>query len=70
MNRLSTRIVQLETAWAGASLTVHDAIDRPPQETKEQWLARHAGSPTPGLVNSRGETFDQWTVRRRSELGL
>jgi hypothetical protein len=70
MNRLSARIVQLETALAGASLTIRDAIDRPPQETREQWLARKAGNPTPGLVNSKGETHEQWVTRRHRELEL
>jgi len=45
-----------------------DFIDRPPQETKEDWLARQAGLPTPGLVNSRGETYDQWVSRHTTEL--
>jgi hypothetical protein len=32
------------------TLTVHDAVDRPPHETREQWMARRArelGEPTP-----------------------
>jgi hypothetical protein len=45
-----------------------ETIDRPPQETREQWLARQAGNPDCSLVNSRGETRDQWIARRQREL--
>jgi hypothetical protein len=72
MNKLSARIVRLETASARASLTVHDAIDRPPQETREEWIARRDGLPPPDPPkrNSRGETRGEWIARRHRELEL
>jgi hypothetical protein len=68
MNSLGRRVSRLE-GGRSSSLTVRDAIDRPPQETREQWLARVAGTPLLGLVNSRGgETYNQWVSRREKEL--
>jgi hypothetical protein len=67
MRNLSTRVGRLEATAPGA-LTVCDAIDRPPQETREEWIARQAGNPLPGALNSRGETREQWTARSRAEL--
>ena len=58
----------LEAGTVGA-VTVRDAIDRPPRETREEWIARQAGNPLPGGLNSRGETRDQWIARRDRELG-
>jgi hypothetical protein len=56
-------------------LTVRDAIDRPPHETKEQWIARTAaqaeGRPYHcDAVTSSGETRVQWEARRKRELGI
>jgi len=66
---LRSRLDKLETATAGAA-TVFDAIDRPPQETREQWIARQAGLSLrdPEPLNSRGETRKQWIARRQCEL--
>lgn len=67
MHRLHQRIARLE---GGQSRTfrLRDAVDRPARETRDQWLARQAGHPTPGLVNSRGETYGEWIDRRKREL--
>jgi hypothetical protein len=67
MHSLSRRVARLEEATA-APFVLTEAIDRPPQETREQWLARKAGNPTLGLVNSRGQTHAQWVDRRLAEL--
>jgi len=67
---LSTRLAKLEALTASLSLTVRDAIDRPPQETREQWIARISGNSLPGLVNSRGESREQWVARRESKLSV
>ena len=64
---LRHRMDRLEERRTGQTIMA-ETIDRPPQETKEQWLARIAGHPTPGLMNSRGETFDQWIARRTADL--
>ena len=64
---LRQRLGRLENRSA-SPVMLGDYIDRPPQETKEDWLARMAGHPTPGLVNSRGETRDQWVSRQTAEL--
>jgi hypothetical protein len=69
---LSGRLARLEASRGGA-LTVRDAIDRPPQETREEWLARKAaelrGEPyDSGKRNARGESFAQWVARRQREL--
>lgn len=53
--------------------TLPDAIDRPPHETKEQWLARMSaraeGRPySCDAVTANGETRAQWEARRRHEL--
>ena len=66
MTPLSRRVGKPE-ARPGVA-TLRDAIDRPPQETREQWLAHVAGRPAPGLVNTRGETFGDWITRRQREL--
>ena len=39
MHSLSRRVARLEEATA-APFVLTEAIDRPPQETREQWLAR------------------------------
>jgi hypothetical protein len=54
-------------------LTVRDAIDRPPHETKEQWIARTAAQAEGrpyfcDAVNSYGETRARWEARRMIEL--
>jgi len=64
---LRHRLARLENCTA-SPVMLTDAIDRPPQETREQWLARIAGHPTPGLVNRRGETRDQWLARTQRDL--
>ena len=53
--KLRHRIARLE-ATSVALFPLMDAIDRPPQETRDQWLARRAGNPERTVVNSRGET--------------
>jgi hypothetical protein len=70
---LSGRLARLETSRASAALTVRDAIDRPPQETYEEWTARKAAelrgeSYDSGKRNARGESFAQWVARRQREL--
>ena len=66
------------------NLTVRNVVDRPPRETREQWIARKANelgvTPTSlggagELVlapntNVRGESFSQWVARRQAELGF
>jgi len=56
-----------------APFILRDAIDRPPHETKEQWIARTAAQAEGrpyfcDAVNSYGETRSQWEARRRIEL--
>jgi hypothetical protein len=69
MRDLSKRVATLEAETGGAA-TVRDAIDRPPRETREEWIARQAGLPPPyppGRTSS-GETREQWLARRDREL--
>ena len=68
MSSLASRVAKVEESRGKRSFTVRDAIDRPPQETREQWMARRAGNPDPHLVNCRGENFGQWVSRRQAEL--
>lgn len=42
MRSLLTRVQMLEGATG--AVTMRDAIDRPPLETREQWLARQGGA--------------------------
>jgi hypothetical protein len=54
-------------------LIMRGAIDRPPQETRDQWIDRMAakadGRPyTRDGVNADGETYAQWAARRLTEL--
>jgi len=69
MRDLSKRVANLEAGALGA-VTVRDAIDRPPQETREEWIARQAGlpPPSPPRRNSREETYDEWIARQEREL--
>jgi hypothetical protein len=46
MRDLSKRVATLEAGTLGA-VTVRDAIDRPPRETRDEWIARQAGLPPP-----------------------
>lgn len=71
---LLARLERLEFGTRPA-LTMRDAVDRPPQETREQWIARKAAEHRgehyeSGAVNSRGETLAQWERRRCAELGI
>ena len=73
MRDLDRRLRRLETVRAPFVLA--DAIDRPPQETREQWLARVSAEARNKLYdsgerNSRGESRQQWLMRRRAELGM
>jgi hypothetical protein len=48
-------------------------VDRPPDETREEWLARRAGTPLPSSltkVNANGETREAWVRRRCREMGI
>jgi hypothetical protein len=48
-------------------------VDRPPEETREEWIARMAGTPLPSSltkVNANGETREAWVRRRCWELGI
>jgi hypothetical protein len=67
--RLRKRVVTLEAGTPGA-VTVRDAIDRPPRETREEWIARQAGlpPPRPPRRNSMGETRGEWIARQEREL--
>ena len=69
MRDVSKRVATLEAGTVGA-VTIRDAIDRPPQETREEWIARQAGLPPPNPPrrNSRGETREQWIARKEHEL--
>ena len=71
MRDLSKRVTVLEGGAAGA-IVIRDAIDRPPQETREEWIARRDGLPPPDPPkrNTRGETREQWETRRHRELEL
>lgn len=56
-----------------ASSVMLDAIDRPPQETRDEWIARMAaraeGRPHASTaVNANGETREQWEARRLCAL--
>jgi|HubBroStandDraft_6_1064221.scaffolds.fasta_scaffold661972_2 hypothetical protein len=66
---LSKRMATLEAEAVGA-VTLRDAIDRPPRETREEWIARQAGLPPPypPRRTSSGETRDEWIARREREL--
>jgi hypothetical protein len=66
---LSKRVATLEAGVVGA-VTLRDAIDRPPKETREEWIARQAGLPPPypPRRTSSGETRDDWIVRCDREL--
>jgi hypothetical protein len=64
---LRRRLDRLEQLVVPA-FVLAETIDRPPQETKEQWLARQAGNPDRSPVNARGETREQWFARRETEL--
>jgi hypothetical protein len=68
ISRLDARLGRLEQQRSSPAFVQTEAIDRPPQETKEQWLARMAGNPDQSLVNNLGESRDQWLARRESEL--
>ncbi len=72
-NSLRARVDRLEASRHRLSPVMSDAIDRPPQETREQWIARkaaeHRGEPyDSGAVNSGEETRNQWIARRKLEL--
>ena len=67
MSSLLRRVSLLE-GGRRSLLPMSETIDRPPQETREQWLARQSGNPHPGLVNRRGETYAQWVNRRQADL--
>lgn len=67
MRELERRVAKLETA-KGSTWVLRNAIDRPPQETREEWIARQAGQPVVGALNWRGETREQWIERRTREL--
>lgn len=67
MRELERRVSKLETT-SGSAWVFLRAIDRPPQETREQWIARQAGHPIAGALNERGETREQWVERRTREL--
>ncbi len=72
--RLRARIGRLET-MSDAGATVYHAVDRPPRETREEWIARMAvflrdEHHETGAVNHLGETRTQWTARRKRELGI
>lgn len=41
-----------------SDVTIHDAIDRPPQETREQWLARREKELTGGALGTTAGTAD------------
>jgi hypothetical protein len=72
MNRqIDRRIAKLEVVRDAKRLG--PMIDRPPEVTREEWLAYRAGAPLPSSltkVNERGETREQWLERRRRELGM
>jgi hypothetical protein len=68
-SRLIARLDRLE-GKAPQNVPVRDAIDRPPRETRAQWLARRAGKPDLSLVNSRGENHEHWVARRLKELDI
>jgi hypothetical protein len=69
MRDLSKRVANLEAETVGA-VTLRDAIDRPPHETREEWIARQAGlpPPVPPRRTSSGETRDDWISRKEREL--
>ena len=72
---LRARVDRLEASRHRPSLVMSDAIDRPPQETRDQWIARKAAEHIgelydSGAVNVRGETRGQWIARRECELAV
>lgn len=85
MRELNKRVARLEDATSSvATNAVVGAVDRPPRETREQWISRRAGelgvtpaslggtgesAPPPG-VNAYGETWGQWIARRHTELNI
>lgn len=85
MRELNKRIAKLEDATSSvATNAVVGAVDRPPRETREQWISRRAGEqgvtptslggtgetiPVP-CVNVYGETRGQWIARRHVELNI
>jgi len=51
MRDRSKRVATLEAGTLGA-VTVRDAIDRPPQETREEWIARQAAQAVVGSLTA------------------
>ncbi len=56
-----------------SDLTMRNAIDRLPQETREDWLDRTSARLDGrryacSAVNAHGETYAQWESRRRLKL--
>jgi hypothetical protein len=76
MGALRRRLERIECgARPAADRTVRNVIDRPPRETREQWLARKAAEERGELYdsgerNSRGETRTEWSMRRHRELDI
>ena len=70
---LAARVAAIEAARRRPGNTMVAAIDRPPRETREQWIARRAAEDRgeqydSGAVNPQGETRSQWIARRTLEL--
>ena len=68
----SARVEHLE---AGKPDALVDFVDRPPRETRDEWIERMAhqlrGEPFDnGARNAYGETRTEWTARRRRELAM
>ena len=54
-------------------MTVRDAVDQPPDETREEWILRKAAEQRgetwdSGKRNARGEIYTEWVARRQREL--
>lgn len=84
MTDLRRRMARLEATTGEVANAAVGAVDRPPRETREQWISRRAGElgippaalgatgePCPASgINIYGETFGEWVARRHTELGI